>query len=339
MEFFGLDIGSHKIKLVQLKKKADQYQLLAFGSASSTAKGLLSESESDLNSLAAVIKKLHREAKISTKNVVTALPQDRVFTRVITLPKLSEEELDSALKWEAEQYVPFPLDEMTLAHQIIRQLDQKGEEKIEVLLVAAPKRLIEKLNRVLKVAGLVPLSLEIEILAVARSLAPADPRPVLLAELGARATDLAIVENGQIAFVNSVPTAGQALTRALVQKFGLKRGQAEAYKKAYGADPQRLEGKVGEAISPLLDIITKEMEKTIQFYQQTQKKTIALVILTGGTAVLPEVSALLAEKLSLEVQLGDPFNRIIKDKLSEQVPVGEAPLYAAAAGLAMKKVG
>jgi len=133
MEFFGLDVGSHQIKIVKLSKSGNQYRLIALGAAPSTQKGILSEAESDLTALATIIKKLHQETKINTKNVVSALPQDQVFTQVVTLPKLSEDELISALKWEAEQYIPIPLAEVTLTHQVIGETKENGKERIEVL--------------------------------------------------------------------------------------------------------------------------------------------------------------------------------------------------------------
>lgn len=338
MDFFGLDIGSYSIKAIQLGKVQDKYQLVALGSAPSTPKGLASEAESDLTALAENIKKLHQEAKITTKNVASALPEDQVFTRVITLPKLSEEELTSALKWEAEQYVPIPLSEVTLAHQVIGETTQDTRQKTEVLLVAAPNRLIDKLLKVLKTAGLNPISLETEILAMSRSLVAPDSEATLLVDLGARATDIAIVEKGQVAFTRSISTAGEALTRAVAGALGLEAGQAEEYKKAYGVDPGKLEGKVSQAIEPILEVIVKEMEQAIQFYQQEKEKTVKRIVLTGGTAILPEVVPLLVKKLTFETQIGDPFSRIVKDSLLAKIPKNDLLFYAVAVGLAMKEI-
>lgn len=337
MDFFGLDIGSHKIKLVQLARKEDKFQLVAFGFAPSTQKGLLSEAESDLIAVSEVIKKLCLETKVKTKNVVTALPQDQVFTRIITLPKLSEEELTSALKWEAEQYVPIPLEEVILSHQIVGEIKENGKEKIEVLLAAAPINLVNKVIKVLETAGLNPASLEIEIISVARSLVPPKSEITMLVDLGSNATDLAIVENSQVVFVHSISTAGAALTRAVAFELGLDPDQAEAYKKAYGVDPEKLEGKVKSAIGPVLDVIVKEMENTIQFFQ-TKEKNVKQVILTGGTAGLPEVASLMAKKLNLEIQIGDPFSQVTLDGMVNTVPAGDSLLYAAAVGLAMKEM-
>jgi len=339
MDFFGLDIGSHNIKAVQLKRAQDKYQLVALSSVPSTPRGLASEAESDLTALAEAIKKLHKEAKITTKNVTTALPEDQVFTRVITLPKLTDEELNSALKWEAEQYVPIPLSEVTLAHQIIGETKENTQEKIEVLLVAVPKRLIDKLLRVLKIAGLNPVSLETEILAMSRSLVAPDSGVTLLVDLGAKATDIAIVENQQVVFTRSIMTAGEALTRAVATSLGIEVAQAEEYKKAYGVDPGKLEGKVSKAIEPIFEVIVKEMEQAIQFYQSEKKASvIKRIVLTGGTAILPEIVSLIAKKLNIETQMGNPFERIVENSLLAKIPENDLPFYAVAVGLAMKEV-
>ncbi len=277
-------------------------------------------------------------AKQQSLSALFPLPQDQVFTQVITLPQLSEDELLSALKWEAEQYVPIPLSEVTLSHQIIGQVKENAKQKIEVLLAAAPTRLIDKILMVLRTAGLNPLSLEIEIMALARSLIAPSPEAVMIVDLGAKATDFAVVENGQVIFVRSIATAGEALTRAISFNLNLDPHQAEAYKKAYGADPRQLEGKVKGAIEPVIEAIVNEMEKIIQFHQVEKKKIINRVVLTGGTANLPEISSLLAKKLNLEIQIGDPFSRLVKDNLVSKVPAVDIPLYAIATGLAMKEI-
>lgn len=338
MEFFGLDIGTYSVKLVQLEKRGQKYRLMAFGIGPSTGKGLLSEAENDLAALAEVVKKIRQEAKIKTKNVATALPQDQVFTRTVVVPKLSEEELQSALNWEAEQFIPVPLTEVTLAHQIVGQIKEGKKEKNKVLLVAASNRLVQKIIKVLEMAGLNPVSLETEIISMARSLIVPDGEPIMMVDLGARASDLAIVEAGQVTFVNSIGTAGETLTRVMETQLGLDPTQAEAYKKAYGADPKKLEGKLAEALDPILEKIVREMEKTIQFHQSQGGKRIGLVVLTGGTAGLPEIASILASKLNLEVQLGDPFGQIAKGDLASRIPGQSNFLFSVAVGLAMKEI-
>lgn len=338
MEFFGLDIGSHNLKAVQLAKSGKQYRLVAFGTGPSTRKGLASEADADLTALAAAIKKLRQETKIATNNVTAALPQDQVYTRTVNLPSLSEEELRSAIKWEAEQYVPIPLEDATIAHQIVGQIKVDNQQKTQVLIVAAPKRLIEKALKVLKAAGLKTVGLETEIVAMARSLVAPDGDIALLVDLGAKATDMAVVEKGLVVFSRSISTGGEAITRAVGTSLGLDPTQAEAYKKAYGVDPQKLEGKVKEAIGPILDVMVKEIEKTTQYYHSETKKTVTRVILSGGTAGLPEVVSLVASKVSLEIQIGNPFTQIQTDEtIKQQLAKVHLPLFAVAVGLAMKE--
>jgi len=337
MEFFGLDIGSHNIKIAQVKKAKDKYQLVAFGSTPSTTKGLFSEAESDLSALAEIIKRLHRDAGIKTKNVATALPQDQVFTRIITFPSLSESELESALQWEAEQYIPLPLSEVILTHELISKAKENSKENIELLLAAAPKSLVEKTIKVLKMAGLNPVSIEMEIISMARSLIAPDHEQVLLVDFGAKATDLAIVENGKIVFVYSVSTAGEALTRALSLELGLESSQSETYKKSYGVDAEKLEGKVSAALKPILNTIVTEIKKALQFYQE-KGKNAQRIVLSGGGAALPEINTFLAKELNLEVQMGNPFVQVIEDSLLKKIPLHERSLYSVAVGLAMKEI-
>lgn len=341
MSFFGLDIGSHRLKAVQLaSEKGDKYRLIALGSGPSTTKGLESDSEADLTALAQQIKKIHRAANFKTKNTAVALPEDKVFSRLLIMPKLSGEELNSALKWEAEQYIPLPLQEVSLTHQVVGVIKKGATEKIKILLVAAPQRLISKIMTVLKTADLNVVSIETEMASLCRSLIEAKDEAILVVDFGAKATDLAITENGQIIFTRSVPTGGEALTRAVATALGLESGQAEEYKKAYGVDPLKLEGKVKQALEPLLDRMAEEMKKAMEFYQaETEsQKQISRAVLAGGSASLPEVVGLLATKLNVEVQRGDPFVNIVRDETVQKVPLDEASLFGVAMGLAMKKI-
>ncbi len=342
MKFFGLDIGSHALKVAQVEKSGDKYKLVALGVSPTPPGGIVSEAASDLTYLSEAIKKLRNEAKIGTNQVAVALPEDKVFSRVVEMPPMKPDELDSAINWEAEQYVPLPLSEVSLDYQIVSLPGkEKGkDEKMDVFLVAAPKRLIEKYIRVLEGAKLRPVSLETEIIAIARSVSPPDSAPTLVVDLGARATDMAIVDRGQIVFTRSIGTAGEALTRALAAELKMAPAQAEEYKKAYGVDPGQLEGKVESAIGPIVEVVVREMEKALEFYRSKHAEApVNRTVLTGGTSGLPEVVSLIAQKLGIEVQLADPFTRLIKEnEIIARLPEGAAALYAIAMGLALKEI-
>lgn len=340
---FGLDIGTSNLKVVQLAQSGKNFKLLSFGSIPTPVKSLLSESTFDVEALVEAIKKLVRDAKISIPFVATALPEAQIFTRVIEMPYLSENELSSAIKWEAEQYVPVPLTDVSLDYQVLSYpAERVAGAKMEVLLVAAPNVIIEKYVRVLTMAGLKPVAIETEIIAVARSLVGNNPYSptTLIVNIGSATTDLSIVRAGSIAFTRSIATAGTALSRAISSDLSLEMSQAEEYKRSYGLDETKLEGKVAAALKPVFEVVLTEVKRALSSYQSKRPDDpVKRLVLCGGTAKMPGVVVYLAEALGVEVQIGDPWFNIEKDekvkneaaRLSE-----EGPLFAAAVGLALR---
>jgi len=333
MDFFGLDIGSHSIKVAQVKREKDIWQLLAIGRSPTPPKGLESEAEADLVEVATVIKQLLVEARIASRQVVVALPEAKVATKVLSVPKMKEEELLTALKFEAEAFVPFPLDEANLDFQIL----EEGKSEMRVMLVAAPKRLIDKYLQVLFLAGLTPQALETEMMALVRGVVPDDFPPCLVVDFGAETCDLAMVENGKIFSTRSLPTAGEAFTRALAGALSLEEIQAEEYKKTFGLT-EELESKVQKSLLPILEVVATEMKKTLQSYAEERKDGLRKIILSGGSAGLPEMASLLAQKLGLEVALADPFFKLTFDKSHVSDLTEEGTIFSVAIGLAERQI-
>jgi len=340
MKSFGLDIGVNSIKAVCLKPEKDKYRLLSFGITVSPTI-LESEAKKDHEAIAEAIKKLLLDSGISAKGAVMALPEAKVFSRVIELPLLSQDELESAIRWEAEQYIPIPLKEANLDFQIISS-SPKGaaEQKMEVFLVAAPKSLVEKYVKILKIADLQPLALETELVAICRTLVGRAKQEEhnLLVNISSFGSDLAITKGNQIIFTRSIPTGGNALARAIARDLNIEISQAEEYKKSYGLDEEKLEGKVSGAIKPIFDVVVNEIKKAIIFYQEKQKLRMENIIICGGTAKLPGVVPYLANALALEIQVGDPFSNVVYNEKQKAELSDSALLYTTAVGLAMKKV-
>ncbi|HXB13324.1 MAG TPA: type IV pilus assembly protein PilM, partial [Bacteroidia bacterium] len=230
---FGLDIGTTAIKVVWLSHENNIISYNTALSAPTPVQGMSSESPFDHQEMAQVINKLVIDAKITTNNVTIALPENHAFTKVIEMPTLSDKELSNAIYWEAEQYIPVPLDSVTLAWNKLRTIKSAlPEEKMQVLLVAAPKELIKRYQMILDLAGLTITSVETEILSNIRSLVTGNtPLTSLIANIGALSTTLGIVQNGTLVFNYSVPLGGMALSRAIASDFGLQADQAEEYKR------------------------------------------------------------------------------------------------------------
>lgn len=334
----GLDIGSHSIKLVEIGRRKDEAILLAAGSIPTPPKAILAINPEDLESIATVVKKLWKETGAQTKNVNIALPESQVFTRVIEVPQLSDRELTSAIKWEAEQYIPLPLDQVTVDFTILREARETGTNKMEVLLVASPKTLVEKYVTILELAELTPVAVETEIIAAARSLirSTGSVRTVMIVSLGAQTTDLAILRNGIFSFTRSISSGGEALSRAVAQAFGFEISQAEEFKKTYGIEKDKLEGKLLTAVSPIMDTIISEMKRAIAYYQEKYKdENIGVAIISGGTAKVPGMVVYMAEKLGVEVQLANPWLGIVRDPRFHVLDT-EGPVFSVAVGLAFR---
>lgn len=334
----GLDIGSHSIKLVEIGRRKQEAVLLAGGSAPTPPKAILSTNPEDIEGVAAVVKKLWKDTGAKTKNVDIALPEAQVFTRVIEVPELSPRELTSAIKWEAEQYIPMPLDQVTVDFTVLRTAKETGTNKMEVLLVASPKTLVEKYVTILEYADLIPVAVETEIIAASRALirSVASVRTVMIVSLGAQTTDLAIARNGVLSFTRSISAGGEALSRAVAQSFGFEIAQAEEFKKTYGLEKDKLEGKLLTAVMPIMDTILSEVKRAIAFYQEKYKdEQVGVVVLSGGTAKVPGMVVYMAENLGVEVQIANPWLGILRDARF-RVLEAEGPVFSVAVGLAIR---
>jgi len=333
----GLDIGSQSIKIVEIKKDGNVLRLNASGIIGYNGVSPdQSTNNKELVALSEAIKKLHRETKVASKDVYISLPESLVFTRTIKFPMLTDQEIASAIKWESEQYIPIPISEAIVQYQIIERRENASPPEVDILLVAAKKDLVEKYVKLVQMAGLNVVGVETELLALVRALAPVDKSSVIL-DFGSKSTDIAISNKGQLGFSRSILTAGDALTRALAKGFGINVQQAEQYKRTYGLSQTQLEGKVKQILDPVVKLVADEIKKAIQFYQGEEKgDPPTSVIVTGGTAGMPELISSLSEILGMEIVMGNPFAKLSLDTATAKKLQGFAPVYSIAVGLALK---
>lgn len=338
----GLDIGYSSIKVVALSKQDQTFRLVSLGSVPAPVPGMLSDTDTDLEAVADAIKKLLSAAKIESREIIAALPESKVFTRVIDeLPFLKDDELSSAIRYAAEEFIPMPISDVNLNWQVLTRSDEKSKEgKTVVLVVASPKNAVLKYIKVLSMVGIRPKALETETIAVTRSLVGNNPfsPATLIVQLGATTTDFATVSKGLIWLTRSISTGGMALTRAIAQHFNFEIAQAEEYKKVYGLLEDQLEGKVFEVLKGVVDIIMGEARRVIQAFEiKYPQNPIKRVVLSGGGAKMPGLVIYFANNLGLEVQEADPWYPIAKDKALDSKLSQEAPSYSVAVGLALRE--
>lgn len=339
MSSFGLDIGATSMKLVWLQK---QRGLPVFKSSLLTvtpAKGMYSESPADQALMAQAIQKIVVDAKITTKNVNVALPENQVFTKVIEMPELSEKELSSAIYWEAEQHIPAPLNTISLDYKVIRKgVSNEVNPKMQVLLVGAPLSLIKRYQQILDLTGLTINAVETEIISVIRALVPSNSTIVtLVVNMGALSTSLAILQNGVVVFTYSIPMGGLAMDRAISANFGFTLVQAEEYKRTYGITDQSLGGKITKALEPILMTLLTEVKKALAYYSDRYKNDtpISQILLTGGTALLPGIDVFFVTNTNIETSIGNPWKTASVSSVPPEL-LEQGPRFTVAVGLALR---
>ncbi|GDX62127.1 pilus assembly protein PilM [Candidatus Levyibacteriota bacterium] len=335
---FGLDIGATSIKAVWLSEDKDGYILNSAAIINTPPKGMFSDNPIDQMEIAQSIKKLVFDAKINTPNVAISLPESQVYTKVIEMPVLSDKELASAINWEAEQYIPVPLESVTIDTVILNRPKNWQEGTLmQVLLVGAPNFLVDKYYNIINLAGLIPVAMDTEILSVVRAIVIGDKfANCIILHIGAVSTAFAIIRNGIIFFTFNMPTGGIAINMAIATDYGFTLSQAEEYKKTYGVSQKSFGGKIGQTTAPILMSIILEIKKSISFYSEKYKDSpVQEIILSGGTARLPGIDVFFAQNSGLETVIANPWAILNSQEVPQQI-IENATDYSVAVGLAMR---
>lgn len=332
----GVDIGSYGLKAVGLSGSGQNRSVVLAGSVFNPVGQFLPTEEAAFRQLTGTIHQLAQEYKFLNKPVATALPEALAYTSIVSMPFLSDAELASSIHWEAEQHIPVPLEEVELEYEVLYK-PKRGAvgEKMQVMLVASKKDVVQKVSTLFSEAGLELVHLETSLLACLRGVGSGIPTDhgVAILNLGALSTDVMIVEAGKPVLTYTIQTGGLVLTRAIQQGLGLSGQQAEEYKRSYGADVSQLEGKVKKAMDPVLEILVGEIRKTLQYYQSSSPNaSVRTILLSGGGSYLPGLLAFLTEALSAEVSVSSPFSGF-KTGNGVDLPK-DAASYSVAIGLA-----
>jgi type IV pilus assembly protein PilM len=276
-------------------------------------------------------------ANIKQKEVNIALPESQVYTKIIEMPSLSEKELAAALKYEMEQYIPLPLDQVKTDWQVLGPTGPQNKTT-RILLVAASLSLIKKYESVMEELGITPSTIETETLSVHRAIYPlvSNQSSNMIVHMGAATTNIAVVENGEIIMVFTIDRGGIAITRAISLDLGIELGQAESYKRAYGLNKDTFEGKIGKSLFPILESILGDIKKTLLLYKEKNpNQPVTQVILSGGSAQLPGIDIYFANQLNIQVVLGNSFQIYGVKNIPQQVE-SDALSFNVVAGLALK---
>lgn len=333
-DFFGLDIGTSAIRVVQLKGGKTK-ALARYGSLEIDPKIAKSDSNADLQKLAQAIKQVVAETRISTPNVAVGLPSQRVFMTVVDIENLSEKELDSSIRSQADSLIPTPLNESKIDWALLGQ-SPKDKAKVEILLGSVPNTFVEKRLDVLESIGLNVVAFEPDSLAISRSLlVPGTSQPHMLLDMGNEATDLIMTLNGAPRLIRSIPIGMDSIIKAAMQNLGIDEKQANQFVFKFGLSKDKLEGQIYNAIIGSVETLISEIEKSIKFFQTRYQGTnIERIIMTGGASVLPEFPLTVANKFGLNVEIGNSWRNVSFPAEQQNELLKNSNKYAVAVGLA-----
>lgn len=332
----GIDFGTHSVKAVELRNVNTSPELINLGSQL-TPKGVInSEDKEDQKKLADVLKKLYDNSRIKNKTVVMALPEFSVFTRFLEFPGVKKEELKDAVFYEAKQYIPMSIDDVQMSFVTIGFNQEKNAPR--VLLVAAPKKIINIYVDIANLAGLELAAIETESVAMGRAMFRATQKQsVVMLDFGANSTDMSIMSNGYLVFSQSIAIGSDSLTQSIVNKFNFEYSRAEEFKRSYGLVPNVLEGKIYSVLSPIVESIMLEVQRGVEFYKnKTMSSAPTEYLLNGDGALLPGLVEYVSKSLSVNAQIANPWGSIKIDPKFRDIVTKSGPSYSVAIGLALK---
>jgi type IV pilus assembly protein PilM len=342
----GVDIGSSAVKAVELRasgKGGDEFQLLNIGAESLPPEAIVDGAIMDAGAVIDSIQRLFQEARIKTAEVATGVSGNAVIVKKISLPQMSAEELSESIHWEAEQYIPFDIQDVSLDYEVIEGGGSGGN--MDVLLVAVKKDKISEYTSALTQAGRTPTIVDVDVFALQNCYEMnygIDPgRVVALLNIGASIMNVNVVKGGVSVFNRDIAAGGNQYTDAIQKDMNLSFEQAEALKKG-----EQVDGASPDNLRPILQAVSEnvamEIQKTIDFFRATsQEDRIDQIFLSGGTAKIQGLRELLSEKFSTSVELLNPFLNVRYNEKEFNPDYLEdiGPSAAIAVGLAVRRLG
>ena len=343
----GLDIGSSSVKLAELEqdKKEGNWHLRNFGLAALPPEAIVDGAVMNTNVIVDAIRELIGVHKIKTKDVAVSVAGHSVIIKRINLPLMTSEELDESIQWEAEQYIPFDINDVNIDVQI---LSEEGDEagQMEVLLVAARKDLINEYVSIIQEAGLNPAIVDVDAFAVENMFNlnyDALGSTVALVNIGASNVNINVLQDGVTAFTRDVGIGGRQFTEEIQRALNISYEEAEAMKVGGGEEdatsvvPEEIENVLAQAS----DNLSTEIHRSLDFHLSASSTELTRVYLSGGAARTPGLARSIQERTGTHIEIVDSFRSIEIDEreFNPNFLRDVAPQAGVAVGLALRRIG
>jgi type IV pilus assembly protein PilM len=343
----GLDIGSSAIKAAELSQagKGQSYRLVNLGVEPLPPEAIVDGTILDSAMVIESIQNLFGRMKVKTNDVGTSVSGNAVIIKKITLPRMNEEELSESIQWEAEQYIPFDIQDVNLDYQILSTAAGGEGDSMDVLLVAAKKDKINDYTSVISQAGKNPILVDVDAFAMQNcyeiNYGFERNEVIALINIGASLMNINIVHNGNSIFWRDISTGGNQYTDAIQKELSLSYEQADSLKKG-----QQVEGVPSQNVTHILDAVSQdisaEIQKTFDFFVATSSSDkVDKIALCGGSARIPNLDHILSERFGTPIEIINPFSNLeVNPKEFSQEELSDiSPSVVIAIGLALRRLG
>ncbi len=338
----GIDITSTAVKLIELGRSAKRYRVECYAVEPLPTNAVIEKNISDVEAVANAVSKAYKRSGSKARHCALAVPAAAAISKVITMPAhLSEEEMEGQIQLEADQYIPYSVDEVNLDFEVIGPA-QGNPEAVEVLLAASRKEIVETRCSIAEMAGLTPLVMDIESFATVNAWQEliANPggeqggRVVAIIDVGATMTSINVVQGGQLLYSREQPFGGRLLTEEIMRRYGLSYAEAGLAKKEGGLP----DNYVPEILNPFKDTMAQQVHRLLQFFfAASQHSEVHEIVLAGGCASIPGMDELIEQRTHCKTIIANPFSRMsFAPRINQQKLGNDAPTLMIATGLALR---
>jgi type IV pilus assembly protein PilM len=345
----GLDIGSSSVKAVEISTKTRDkgFELRSFGKAPIASEAIVQGAFLNSSAIVDAIREAIDDGHVSSKDVAAAVSGHSVIVKRVNLPQMSREELEDQIQWEAEQYIPFDVNEVNLDFQILDSKEEEGQ--MDVLLVAAKRDLIDDYVQVINEAGLNPVAIDVAGFAVQNAYEvnyEQEPDAVVaLVNIGAQVVNINVLRNGIPAFTRDIMTGGAQYTEEIQKALSVSFDEAERIKTGgSGGDGAQVRDVIPQEVEAAMRSVSEsvigEISRSLDFFAATAADArISKVLLAGGGSRISGFVEAFAERTGVETEAMNPLARMLPSKGFEAEYLHEmAPSMAVAIGLATRRV-
>ncbi|NOR43225.1 MAG: type IV pilus assembly protein PilM [Gammaproteobacteria bacterium] len=338
----GLDISSTSVKLLELVRDGDKYRVQSLAVEPLPDNAVVDKNIQDIEAVGETIQKAVKRSGTKLKNAAVAVAGSAVITKVIPMPAgLNDAELEAQIEMEADQYIPYPLEEINLDFEIIGE-SEHNPDTVDVLLAASRSENIELRSAALAIGGLTAKIVDVEAYTIENSAKliahqiedNSDDNIIALVDIGATMTSLNVVENNRLIYTREQSFGGKQLTEEIMRRYGLAYDEAGRLKKDGGLPDNYIQ----EVLEPFKETIAQQVSRFLQFfYTSGQHNSVDLIALAGGCASIPGIDELVESQLDTPTVIANPFAEMsLASKVNAQSLSNDAPSLMIACGLAMR---